>query len=168
MVMALTLVPPHRRQMMGAFASICIVTAGILGPVLGGAITLSRVSSTWPWIFWINLPIAGSALIAMLIAWPSDKSKTTFTLTALSNVDFLGALLLLAASTLLVFALQEAGSYAFAWDDAAIVASLVLSVVCFILFLGWQYWLVKYSGNPHRVVFPISLLANRVIAAAIV
>ena len=46
--------PPHKRGMAMAVFGLVIVVAPILGPVLGGWITENW---SWPWIFFINLPI---------------------------------------------------------------------------------------------------------------
>jgi MFS family permease len=120
---------------------------------------------TWPWIFWINLPIGGIALVILLLAWPAKASTSSLTWSALASVDFLGSLLLLAASALLVFALQEAGSYQFAWNSPVIVCCLVFSAVSFVGFAGWQKWLVSHLKSRIKAIFPIETIAQRVIGA---
>lgn len=168
MVVTMTSLPPERRSIMATYAGVCMVCSGVLGPVLGGAITLHRNSSTWPWIFWINLPAGCVTLLALFVAWPNDELKKKFIWTACASIDLLGSILLLAATTLLVFSLQEAGSYEHAWNSAPIIASLVVSAVCFIAFVLWQELLRKQPKWPTKAVFPIHLLADRVILATTV
>ncbi|CAK4013795.1 Major facilitator superfamily domain, general substrate transporter [Lecanosticta acicola] len=168
MVVCMTMLPPQRRSIMAAYVGVCMVCSGVLGPVLGGAITFNRERSTWPWIFWINLPVGCLTLGALTVAWPSDRSRTKLTWAALASVDFFGSLLLLAASALMVFALQAAGSYQYAWSSATIVACLVVSGVCFLVFAAWQHLLTKRPRWSIKVVFPIHLVIKRVIAAATV
>jgi hypothetical protein len=130
-----------------------------------GAITNHRDSHTWPWIFWINLPIAGTALVVFLSAWPSSKARRTFSLPALLSIDFLGCLLLLAASTLLVFSLLEAGTYQYEWDSSVIVACLVLSAASLTAFVLWQSWIAAHPAFKIKVVFPVKTITQRVVAA---
>lgn len=75
MVVTMTMLPPERRSIMATYAGVCMVCSGVLGPVLGGAITLHRSSSTWPWVFWINLPTGCMTLLALIVAWPHDRRK---------------------------------------------------------------------------------------------
>lgn len=165
MVVTMTMLPPERRSIMATYAGVCMVCSGVLGPVLGGAITLHRNSSTWPWIFWINLPTGCMTLLALIVAWPHDGRKKSSVWTGFASIDLLGSVLLLAATTLLVFALQEAGSYEYAWNSAPIIACFVVSAVCFVAFALWQELLRKKPKWSIKAVFPVHLMADRVVLA---
>lgn len=90
-------------------------------------------------------------------------------LPSLQKVDFVGALLLLAASTLLVFALQEAGSTMYAWSSSAIISTLVLSSVCWIAFFAWIAWLSLGNGiSSMRAILPLHIVLSRPTGPAIV
>jgi MFS transporter, DHA2 family, multidrug resistance protein len=52
--------PPHERGKAMAAWAVCIVTAPILGPVIGGWLTDSY---SWRWIFYINIPVGIFSLI---------------------------------------------------------------------------------------------------------
>ena len=54
--------PPHRRHLALAFWGMTVITAPILGPIIGGYIS-DRVQ--WGWIFFINVPIG---ILAFLLA----------------------------------------------------------------------------------------------------
>jgi MFS family permease len=192
MVIVPSLTPPRKRSMIGAYIALCVTTSGVLGPILGGewiaagrqplvslartndfllllgAITNHRDSYTWPWIFWINLPIAGTALVVFLSAWPSGKASKTFSLAALLSIDFLGCLLLLAASTLLVFALLEAGTFQYEWHSPVIVVCLVLSAASLSAFILWQSWIAAHPSFKIKVVFPVKTITQRVVAAGMI
>lgn len=158
-------------QYWGAFSGmigISLATGSVLGPILGGAIT-ERAS--WRWIYLFNAPAATLGIIIMLICWPRKEKtykKPNISWQSFRQVDWLGAVLLLAASTLLVFALQEAGSTAFSWNSATIVSTLTISGVCWIGFFAWISWLS--SGNVHRLraIFPFTIALTRPIGPAIV
>ena len=167
MVIALSVVPQRQRGILAGAVGITLVCSGVLGPILGGVITHNNDSSTWRWIFYLNLPVGGSALTLLLLTWPKSKTKTPFNLTLFRNVDFLGCILLLAASILLIFALQEAGSYVYAWSSGTIIGCLTVSAITFIAFTAWQQWLAAHPDFPVKPVFPVSVVRNRVIGVAI-
>ena len=100
--------------------------------------------SSWRWCFLFNVPCGVFAIIVMLATWPNRPSSPKSVVAVIetsdqqqqspekddgrltwSRVDFLGALLLIAATVLTTFALQEAGAGVFAWSSATIVGSLV-------------------------------------------
>lgn len=166
MVIAMNTVPPRKRGIMAGLVGLVLVTSGVLGPVLSGAITHNHHSSTWRWIFWLNLPIGGIALAVLLIAWPSDKSHASFTRASFISIDFVGCILLLAASILLIFALQEGGAYTYAWNSGTIIACLATSVVAFLGFIGWQEWLASHPNLPVKLIFPIKVAGQRVLGSA--
>ncbi|KAL8818789.1 MAG: hypothetical protein Q9223_002650 [Gallowayella weberi] len=78
-----------------------------VGPILGGVIT---EQASWRWIYLFNAPAAVIGIVILLLSWPrTDRSFriANLSLQSLLRVDWLGAFLLLAASTLLVFGLQQ-------------------------------------------------------------
>ena len=166
MVTALNAIPPERMGILTAFIATTQTTSGILGPVLGGAITHDQTSPDWRWIFYANLPLCAAAVVGLIVAWPTDKSKRTFTRAAFASIDVAGCILLLAAAVLLVFALQEGGTYAYPWRSGAIVVSFVLSGVCLASFISWQLWLAARPSWPVKPVFPMAMLKYRTMSAA--
>ena len=166
MIIALNAVPMKQIGMVSGAIGMVLVMAGVLGPVLSGAITHDQHSSTWRWIFYLNIPIGGVAVVALKIAWPADKSKKSFTKKAILSVDVLGSLLLLAASVLLIFALEEAGAFVYAWDSSIIIACLCVSGFTLVAFVLWQEWLDKHPDWPVQLVFPVRVARQRVVGAA--
>lgn len=113
------------------------------------------------------MPTGGIALVLFIIAWPRDKGEKRFTKKAFQSIDILGSVLLLAGSILLIFVMQEAGTYVLAWDSAIIGALLVLSPACFIAFTFWQLWLTYHPDFPVKLIFPVKVAVRRVIGGAI-
>ncbi len=166
MVVAVNLVAPSKMGMMGAAVGMVIVVSGVLGPVLSGAISNDPNSDTWRWIFFVNLPVGGLALAALLVAWPSQKTQKSFSRSAFKSIDILGCVLLLAASVLLIFALQEGGAFVYAWSSATIIACLVISGLSWVGFFVWQQCLAAHPHWTVKLVFPIGVLRQRVVGAA--
>ena len=138
-----------------------------IGPILGGVIT---ERSSWRWIYLFNAPAAAVGIMVMLLCWPRQfrtYKKPDISWQSLRQVDWLGAILLLAASTLLVFAFQEGGSTAYAWNSATIVSTLTISGICWVAFFSWIAWLSFGNGGQLRSIFPLHIALTRPIGPAI-
>ena len=165
MVIAFNAVPPQKGGMVAGLIGIILTIGGIAGPLLSGAICNS---TTWRWIFYLNLPTGGLALTAFVIAWPRDRSKKMFTKAGFASIDIAGSLLLLGASVLLIFAMQEAGTHVWAWDSAIIIVCLAMVPVCFLSFIAWQLWLTAHPNFPVKLTFPVKIIVTqRVIGASV-
>lgn len=92
--------PGERGKAMAVYVGIPMLFMS-LGPALGGVIAQSI---GWPWVFWINLPVAAATLLLLKAARPrSPRSEDR-------AIDWLGAAILLAGLPLVVWAIQEAGT----------------------------------------------------------
>jgi hypothetical protein len=137
---------------------------------LGGLITQT---STWRWIYLFNGPCALIALVGCILALPTSidhrKGASAFSLEALKSIDYVGGFLILAATTLLVFAIQEAGASTYSWDSPAIIASFTISGVCWIGFGVWLWWLDNRSNTRTvmKPIIPLKVLLSRPTGPAI-
>ena len=106
----------------------------------------------------------------MLICWPSKEKaykKPSITWKSIQQVDWVGAILLLVASILLVFALQEGGSTAYSWNSATIISTLTISGGCWIGFFAWISWLSFGNVLQLRAIFPFTIALTRPVGPAI-
>ena len=92
----------------------------------------------------------------------SERLRSKFSRNTLKRVDVLGAFLVLVASVLLVFALEEGGS-SYPWNSAAVIVSLALSAIAWVTFVVWEIRLEK-SHTLQEPIFPMRVLKNRVVA----
>ncbi|KAH8692258.1 putative MFS multidrug transporter [Talaromyces proteolyticus] len=169
MVVGTEITPIKHYGSFSAMIGMTVAVGSILGPILGGVIT---TESTWRWIYLFNAPCTAFGIFSLLVCWPRPKSNSEIAknpLRSFHKVDYLGAILLLAASTLLVFALQEAGAAAYAWNSAAIISALAISAVCWCAFFGWISWL-SFGEGPRgmRAIFPLTIALTRPTGPAIV
>jgi len=74
-------------------------------------------------------------------------------------------LLLLIASTLLVFALQEGGRAEYRWKSGPIIASLTISGLSWVALFAWIYY-VEY-GTDRKAIIPARLVFSRPTGPAI-
>jgi len=94
--------PAERAQAMSVFTFV-IAGGGSLGLLVGGVLTHWV---TWPWIFFINVPIGVATLL--LGAWLIDENRG---LGLRHGVDVPGAILITAALMLGVYAIATAADY---------------------------------------------------------
>ncbi|RGP78930.1 major facilitator superfamily general substrate transporter [Fusarium longipes] len=135
--------------------------SSVLGPVLGGVLAQH---STWRWVFLLNLP--GAAVCALMLI-PSIRSKHDSKSSPSGKwrqIDIPGAFLFLAATILLIYALQSASAAGegYGWSSSIIIGSLVGSGVSLILFIVYELLLPRYSSLAP--FFPLPLLVQPDIA----
>ncbi|KAF5539480.1 major facilitator superfamily transporter [Fusarium mexicanum] len=165
-IMVPLMVPPEKYATYISIMSSTFILSSVLGPILGGAIT---DHTTWRWVFYFNGP--GGALAAVLLAFsvpfnfPYGESDRFFHSLASKQmwkrVDFVGMVVSLAASILIIFALEQ-GGVAYPWGSGAIVSTFVLSGVLWIAFVAWERLLSKKRG-VREPMFPWSLVHNRFV-----
>ncbi|KAJ8126637.1 hypothetical protein O1611_g7001 [Lasiodiplodia mahajangana] len=156
--------PAHNPSLMGAMIGLTLATSYVLGPVLGGVISSSI---SWRWIFWINVPFGVVLIAGLYLAWPASGLRQSRGLDAIQRVDFVGNILIIAACTLLVFALQEAGAYTFAWNHPVIVLALVVSSLSWLGFVAWELFLGIKASTKIEPILPLRLI-GRVYSASVI
>ena len=158
--------PPARLSMTSALIGVSLGLSGILGPIIGGAITTH--SDGFPkWVFLLNVPVAGVVVIALLLAWPRKVAGFP-PLVSWRTMDFGGAVLLLGATIMFVFALEQGGAQVYPWDSPTIIGTLTASGVCAIALVVWSWYLaVKYKGAV-KPLMPARLFTHRVMCVGII
>jgi MFS family permease len=151
------LVPLRER---GKYLGMMFSWAGIaaaLGPPVGGALA----EADWRWVFWINLPICGLALVLLVAFMKVQKgAKSPEQTTAITKrVDYLGALLFIPSLFAVLFGLIM-GGVVFPWSSWRIIVPLVLGILGWIAFHLQQHFLATNPSVPSR------LFANRTSATA--
>ncbi|MFC3455348.1 MFS transporter [Amycolatopsis speibonae] len=107
----------ERGRAFGIWGSVA-AAATLLGPILGG---LLAASLDWRWIFWINVPLCGIAVVLGIRLIPGSRG-------GVARFDLLGAALSTAGLSLLVWALLS-------WSPL----SLPAAVVAVVLLVGFYF-----------------------------
>ncbi|KAH8892647.1 MFS general substrate transporter [Thozetella sp. PMI_491] len=147
-----------RPMFMGSMGAVFAVSS-VLGPVLGGIFTTHL---TWRWCFYINLPVGGVTIVAILLLLNPPKRPELDSITLkekLKKIDFIGLLIFIPTVVCLLLALQWGGS-TYPWSDGRIIALFVLSGVLGISFFAFEYW------RGDDATLPLRLLTKRSVAAA--
>ena len=137
---------PVERARISGYLSSCWAIGSIIGPLLGAFLIAHTI---WPMVFWINVPIAAAAAV-MLVLWLKEGLENR-----VRRIDYGGAALMVAANTVLMFAVIQIGGLGL----APTLALVALSLVLFALFFRQE----QRAAEP---MLPVELLKNRTLAAA--
>ena len=110
--------PGERGKAMAVYVGIPMLFM-TLGPAIGGLVTQTL---GWPWVFWINLPVAAATLALLAIAGarsPRGEDRA---------IDWPGAVLLVSGLPLLVWGIQELGAVDASGASRAASAPVILSL----------------------------------------
>lgn len=143
------LVPPRERARYSAWIAGTWAVASIAGPLLGGTFAEHL---HWSLIFWINIPLG---LVAMAII---NKPLRKLPIAAKHHrIDGLGALLLVAATALLLLALNWGGSE-YPWLSREILGLLVCSTVI------WSAFALRLLRAVEPLI-SLEVLGNAIVLA---
>ena len=142
-------VPLRARGRYQSYISIVWVVASMLGPLVGGLLTEHL---SWPWIFWINLPLG---LLALALVETSLRGLPLHR--GAARIDGVGALLLLAGLTAALIPITRVGQGG-AWFEGFNLVGWALSALLLFGFTRQQ------RRHPEPIV-PMALLANPVVVA---
>jgi len=146
------LVPPRERARYAAWISGTWAVASVAGPLLGGYFAQHL---HWSLIFWINLPLGAVAMV--IINHPLKKLSIP---NRQHGIDGWGALLLIAATSLLLLALNWGGS-TYPWGSPEILGLLASSA------LVWCGFAARLLTAREPLV-TVDILRNNVILAGTV
>jgi EmrB/QacA subfamily drug resistance transporter len=122
------LVSPRERGQYTGYMMAAMMLAMVGGPLIGGYITDSL---SWRWIFYINMPVGGAALVYLTAVLRLPYKKIPH------KIDYLGAGVLAVAVTAIVL-LTTWGGTQYAWGSAPIIVLGTLAVVSVAAFLVVQ------------------------------
>src|SRR5438445_657284 len=110
-------------------------------------------NTTWRWIFYVNLPVGGLALLVISVTMPRRAPLTEH------SIDWAGAVLLAGSSTLLLLGLVWGGRD-YPWLSAHVLGALAAAVFLFVTFL-------LYERRVPETILPFDLMRNRTVAASL-
>lgn len=137
----------ERGKAIGTWSALSTITT-ILGPGLGGVLAGAGL---WRGVFFINLPLAAIALMALTRVPESRDEHAT------APLDYPGALLATLGLAGLTYGLIEAPGRG--WGDLLVVASLLVGVAALVGFV------VVEARSTHPMM-PLSLFRSRVFSGA--
>lgn len=148
--------PPEKRGMAQALYGMGVIVGPTLGPPLGGYIV---DHFSWPYIFYINIPIG---VIATLLTLSYVKSPNYGGKKSLSEVDWFGILFLIMAVGSLQFVLEKGQEHDW-FEDVWIILFSVVAVLGVYLFI-WRELVAKDPAVELRVLKDKNLAIGTVLS----
>lgn len=144
--------PPKEAGVSMAIFGLGIMVGPALGPTVGGWITDAY---SWPWIFYINLPLGAMALLAALLYVPDSSFGSRA-----EKVDYLG-LILLALGIGCLQTMLERGEKLDWFDSREIIAYALVSLFSLALF-------VRQELRADHPIVDLRILRNTQFAVSLV
>jgi DHA2 family multidrug resistance protein len=137
--------PKTKQGIALALWAMTVVVAPIFGPILGGYLT---DNFSWPWIFYINLPVG---IAAGVITWALLHKRETKTFQ--TPIDVIGLVLLVAGVGCLQFMLDNGNDHD--WFSSPMITALGLIALVSLVFL------VVWELHAKHPVIDLSLFRQR-------
>jgi EmrB/QacA subfamily drug resistance transporter len=138
------IVPPRERGKYMGYMMVIMMVATIGGPLLGGWITQSF---SWRWIFYINLPIGGAALVYMIATLHLPRRRVEH------RIDYLGGILLAVVSAAIIL-IATWGGTEYAWTSVQVLSLAAVTVVALASFL-------YVETRAQEPMLPLHVFKNR-------
>jgi EmrB/QacA subfamily drug resistance transporter len=140
--------PAERAQALGVYSFVA-AAGGAIGLLAGGVLTQAI---NWHWIFFVNLPIGIATGVLTMRLLPNDTG-----IGLSKGADAPGALLIVAALMLVVYAIVETGNYG--WGSARTLAIGGAGLALLVAFVVRQ----ARVANP---LVPLRVFASRTVSVA--
>jgi DHA2 family multidrug resistance protein len=122
--------PPNKRTQALALLATVTVVAPIAGPILGGWITDNY---SWPWIFFINVPIG---IFASAVVWQQMHKRPVQT--EKPKMDYVGLVTLVIGVGALQIVLDKGNDEDW-FSSQFIVWTSVISAIALAIFIIWEF-----------------------------
>ena len=143
------IVAPRERGKYMSYMMVVMMLATIGGPLVGGIIT---TDFSWRWIFYINLPVGGAALVYLMAVLRVPANRVSH------KVDYLGGALLALATTAIIL-LATWGGTEYAWGSIQIIALALITVAAAAGFLVTE----RRAAEP---MLPLHVFRNKNFSVA--
>ena len=144
------IVPPRDRGRWQGLIGAVFAASSIVGPAVGGFIV---DNTTWRWVFFVNLPVGGLALLVITLTMPRRAGRTEH------SIDWLGAGILAAGTGALLLGLVWGGRQ-YPWGSGQVIVSLVSAVALLVLFA----FVERRAAEP---ILPFDVLRNPIVAGSV-
>ncbi len=149
------LVPLRERGFYFSIVFGLIAFGTALGPVFSGLIV---ENTTWRWIFYLNYPVGGVALVMLFLFLNVKWNKETTLATKLTKIDWTGNVIFVMAVTSVLIALSWAGAV-YPWSSYHILTPLLVGMFGLLGFLFFEG--SRFAPQP---MMPLHLFSHRTSA----
>ncbi|XXG95031.1 hypothetical protein Hte_001291 [Hypoxylon texense] len=111
-------------------------------------------------------PIGVVSLLLFYLLWPKPQALPDIERRSWKGLDYVGSILLIAGSVLVVFPFQDAGSSPDQWSKAIFIGPLVVGAVSWLGLFVWSIFVERSREDTVDVVLPMRLMRNPVYMGA--
>ena len=144
------IVPPRDRGRWQGLIGAVFAASSIIGPAVGGFIV---DNASWRWVFLVNLPIGGLALVVISLTMPRRATRHEH------SIDWLGAGLLAGGTGALLLGLVWGGKQ-YSWTGPHVIGALLAAVLLLAAFAVVE----RLSPEP---ILPFEILRNPIVAGSV-
>src|SRR6516165_7838773 len=138
------IVPPRERGRYISYFMVVMMLATIGGPLVGGWIT---DAFSWRWIFYINLPLGGAALVYLIATLHLPARRVEH------RIDYLGGALLGVVSTAVILVATWGGTE-YRWTSAPVIGLVAVAAVALVAF-------IRVERRAAEPILPLHVFKNR-------
>jgi len=138
------IVPPRERGKYMSYFMVVMMMATVGGPLVGGWIT---TAISWRWIFYINLPLGGAALVYLIAVMKLPARRVEH------RIDYLGGILLGVISTAVIL-LATWGGTQYQWGSWEVITLIALAV-------GGLAWFLVTERRAAEPMLPLHVFKIR-------
>jgi EmrB/QacA subfamily drug resistance transporter len=138
------IVPPRERGRYMSYMMVVMMLATVGGPLAGGWIT---DTFSWRWIFYINLPLGGAALVYLIATLHLPARRVEH------RIDYLGGGLLAVVATAIIL-IATWGGTEYKWLSAPVGGLIALAVIALVGFIAVE----RRAMEP---MLPLHVFRNR-------
>src|SRR5205807_163297 len=110
-------------------------------------------NTTWRWVFLVNLPVGGLALVVITLTMPSRARQTR------QSIDWLGAAVLAGGTGALLLGLVWGGAQ-YGWTSGRVVVALVAAAILLVAFA----FVERRVAEP---ILPFDVLRNPIVRSSV-
>jgi EmrB/QacA subfamily drug resistance transporter len=144
------IVPPRDRGRWQGLIGAVFASSSIVGPAVGGFIV---DNTSWRWVFFVNLPVGGLALLVISLTMPRRARRTEHA------IDWLGAGVLAAGTGALLLGLVWGGRQ-YPWGSVEVLGALGAACVLLVLFALVE----RRAAEP---ILPFDVLRDPIVAGSV-
>ena len=145
--------PAERGRWQGMFGAVFGLSS-VVGPTIGGYLT-DNVG--WQWVFYVNLPVGLLAVAVVVLTFPNLVQAAK----GRHQIDWLGALALVAGTTPILLGLSLGGSKDFPWDSTQTISMFAIGAALIAAF-------IFIEARAPEPLIALDLFKNRVFSLSII
>ncbi|KAI1775675.1 major facilitator superfamily transporter [Hypoxylon cercidicola] len=156
--------PRKLGRYIGGIIGIVVTLSSVFGPVLGGALTHY---ASWRWVFWINGPVGVASVFLFYVLWPKHQALLSLGRRSWKTLDYIGSILLITGTVLVVFPFQNAGSKPNQWSKAIFIAPLAVGAASWLGLFIWSIFVERSRKETIYAALPMRLMRDRVYVGVV-